>query len=120
MVEIVGGVTLYRPVEAEPLDVLLDGIDILGILLDGVGVVEAQVAFAAVFFRQTEIDADTFGVSYMEVAVRLGREARLNAGFALGNRLLDYLFEEIERFLLDFICFRSHIRIDYLLCFALS
>ena len=114
MVEIVGGITLDSPIETEPLDVLLDCIDIFGILLDGIGVVETQIALATVFLCQTEIDADTFGVAYMEVAVRLGRESCLNARSAFGNRLLDYLFEKIERFLLDFICFGSHIHILFI------
>ena len=43
LVEIVGGVEEAVPVEAEPLDVFHDGVDVLGVFLLGIGVVEAQV-----------------------------------------------------------------------------
>ena len=109
LVEVVRCIALQRPVEAEPVDVALDRIDILDVLLDGVRVVEAQVALAAVFLGQTEVDADALGVADVQVAVRLGREARLYAGFALGDRLFDDLFEEVQRLLGCFVGFACHI-----------
>ena len=67
------------PVEAEPADVLLDGVDVLDVLLDRVGVVEAQVAVPAVLGRDAEVEADRLGVADVQVAVGLGREARDDA-----------------------------------------
>ena len=53
LLEVVGGeVQVLAPVEAEPAHVLLDGVDVLLLLLDGVGVVEAQVAAAAELLRR--------------------------------------------------------------------
>ena len=62
------------------MNILLDGVDILDVLLGGVGVVKAQVAFAAVFLRRAEIYADSLCVADMQVAVRLGWETGLNSG----------------------------------------
>ena len=48
LVEIIGGVEeAVFPVEAEPADVVHDGIDVLLLFLVGIGVVEAQVGLAA-------------------------------------------------------------------------
>jgi len=52
-----------------------DGIDVLLFFLFRVGVVEAQVAGAAVLERQAEIEADRLGVAEVQIAVGLGREA---------------------------------------------
>jgi hypothetical protein len=57
----------------------LDGVDVLLLFLLGVGVVEAQVAGAAVGLRQAEVQADALGVADVQVAVGLGREARADA-----------------------------------------
>jgi len=51
-------VQMLAPVEAEPVYVPLDGVDVFLLLLHGVGVIEAKVAAAAVFGRQAEIQAD--------------------------------------------------------------
>ena len=45
-------VEVLAPVEAEPAHVGLDGVDVLLLLLDRVGVVEAQVAAAAELARR--------------------------------------------------------------------
>ena len=66
------------PLKAEPLDVLQNRIDILRILLGGVGIVEAEIAFAAVFHSGGEIDADRLGMADVQIAVRLRGEARLH------------------------------------------
>ena len=67
---------IVAPIEAEPVHVLLDGIDIFLLLLGRIGVVEAQVALTAEFLGDPEIEADRFGVADMEIAVRLGRKSR--------------------------------------------
>jgi hypothetical protein len=81
--EVVGGVTEAIPLEAEPAHVRQDGIDVLLLLLAGIGVVEAQVGFAAELVGQTKVDADGLGVADVEVAVGLGGKARLDDGVAV-------------------------------------
>ncbi len=68
------------PVEAEPAHITLDGVDIFLLFLGRIGVVEAQIAAPAEFLGHAEIEADRLGVTYMQVAVRLGRKARNNRG----------------------------------------
>ena len=63
------------PVEAEPLDVVLDRVDVLDVFLDRVGVVEAQVAVAAELAGDAEVEADRLGVPDVQVAVRFRRES---------------------------------------------
>ena len=79
LLEIVGGVVEAVPLEAQPAHVLLDGIDVLRLFLRRVGVVEAQVGRAAELVGQAEIEADRLGVADVQVAVGLGRKARLDA-----------------------------------------
>src|SRR5262249_58053429 len=54
---------VVAPVEAEPADVLLDGLDVFDVFLERVGVVEAQVADAAEFLGDAEVQADTLAGS---------------------------------------------------------
>jgi hypothetical protein len=65
---------VLAPVEAEPADVGLDCVDVLLLLLDWIGVVEAQVAAATELGGDAEVQADRLGMADMQVAVRLGRE----------------------------------------------
>jgi len=51
-----------RPVEAEPAHVALDRLDVLGVFLDRVGVVEAQIAQAAELGRDAEVQTDRLRV----------------------------------------------------------
>jgi phosphohistidine phosphatase SixA len=51
------------PVEAEPAHRVDDGVDVLLLFLLRIGVVEAQVAAAAVVARQAEVQADRLGVA---------------------------------------------------------
>jgi hypothetical protein len=73
------------PVEAQPLDGLDDGVDVFLLFLGRVGVVEAQVAGAAVDLGQAEVEADALGVAVVQVAVGLGREAGLDAAAPLAE-----------------------------------
>ena len=66
--------------ETEPLDIFFDGVDVFVVFFFGVGVVETQVAQAVVNVRQTEVQADGFGMADMQVAVGFGREAGLDGG----------------------------------------
>ena len=65
---------MFAPVEAQPMDVVLDRVDEFLLLLHRVGVVETQIAASVEFGRDAEIQADRFGVSDMQVAVRLRRK----------------------------------------------
>ena len=100
-IEKVGGVALARPFVTEPVDVGADGVDELRLFLGGVGIVEEQVALAAVFERGAEVDEHALGMPDVQVAVRLGREARLHlvgAQLARGDVLVDDLLDEVGCF----------------------
>jgi len=56
-----------------------DRVDVFLFFLFRVGVVEAQVAAAAVIARQAEVQADRFGVAEVQVAVGLRRETCADA-----------------------------------------
>src|ERR1051325_1046568 len=89
-------VQMLAPVEAEPVYVPLDGVDVFLLLLRGVGVIEAKVAAAAVFCRQAEIQADRLGVAEMQIAVRLRWKARDDALHqAAGKISLDHVANEV-------------------------
>ena len=63
------------PVEAEPANVALDGVDIFLLLLGRICVIEAQMTAAAEFLRHAEVQADRLGVTDVQVSVGLRREA---------------------------------------------
>ena len=78
-----------------------DGVDELRLFLGRVGVVEKEVALSAVSERRAEVDEHALCVPDVQVAVRLGREARLHllgAQLARGYVLIDDLFDEVGRF----------------------
>ena len=66
---------MLAPVEAHPAHVGLDRLDVLVLLLDRVGVVEAQVAAPAELGGDAEVEADRLCMADVQVAVGLGREA---------------------------------------------
>jgi len=88
------------PVEAQPVDVVLDGLDVLGVLLRGVRVVHAEIAQAAELFGGAEIDAESLAVADVQVAVRLRRKARVDSealklsagGDVLLHKVVDKVF----------------------------
>ncbi len=106
--EVVGGVAEAVPLEAEPADVFLNGIDVLLLFFFGVGVVEAEVGFAAELVGEAEVDADGLGVADVEVAIGLGGKAGLDDGVAefFGADVLgDDFLEEVGGGVLGFrIC----------------
>ena len=76
--EVVGAVEeTVVPIKAQPVDVLFDRIDELGVLFRGVCVVHAEVAEAAVLFRGAEVDQQRFTVADVQIAVGLRREPRV-------------------------------------------
>ena len=70
---------LRIPVKAQPTHGFENRVDVGLLFLFGVGVVEAKVAHAAVVARQPKVQADALGVTDMQIAVGLGREAGANA-----------------------------------------
>ncbi|MNH08227.1 hypothetical protein D3C79_676360 [compost metagenome] len=75
LAEIVRGIAhVAGPVEAQPLDVALDRVDVFLVFLGRVGVVESQVTDAAEFLGQAEVHADRLGVADVQVTVGLRRE----------------------------------------------
>src|SRR5215471_21678923 len=75
LLEVIGGmVEVLAPIKSEPMHIALDGIDVLLLLLGGIGVVEAQVAASVELLRHPEIEANRLGVADVEIAVRLRRE----------------------------------------------
>jgi hypothetical protein len=69
-------IEVLAPVEAEPAHVIFDGVDVLLLLLDRIGIVEPQVTAAAEFLRHAEIQANGLGVANVQVTVRLRRKTR--------------------------------------------
>ena len=84
LLEIIRGVELaVIPTEPEPANVFLDRVDVLDVFLRRVRVVEAQVALAAKFLSDAEIEADRLGVPDVQVAVGL---EGLETGSSPGRR----------------------------------
>ncbi len=84
LIEIIGSVKqAVFEIAAQPADVFNDRIDVLGFFLGRIGIVEAQVAFAAELARQAEVDRNRLGVADMQISVRLGRETRVHAALIL-------------------------------------
>ena len=102
---------MLAPVVAQPVNVLLDGVHVFYVFLGGVGVIHAQMAFAAKLFRHAEVDAQRLGVTDMQVAVGLGGKTGLDgaamAAAALRELLADDVFDEIAGFR-RFDCFFRH------------
>ena len=97
LVKVVAGIQFLVPLKAQPLDVLLDGVHVLGVFLGGVGVVVAEVGFAAVLLRQAKVEADTLGMTQMQVSVRFRRETGHDAvHFAFCEVFLYDFFQKIE------------------------
>ena len=64
--------------ETQPLDVFFDGVDVFVVFFFRVGIVKTQITQAVVNIRQTEVQADGFGVADVQVTVRLRRETGLD------------------------------------------
>src|SRR5690606_1874939 len=71
------------PLETEPFDIGLDGVDVLLTFFLWIGVIEAQVAAPPLLFGHAKVQADRLGMADMQEAVRLRREARLYAPLVL-------------------------------------
>ena len=78
------------------MDILLDGIHILGVLFGGVGVVHAQVAQAAVTLGGAEVDAKGLAVADVQIAVGLRRETGVNGQSLEPATLCDVLVDKVQ------------------------
>jgi hypothetical protein len=65
------------------VSVVVYRVDVFLFFLLGIGVVEAQVAHAAVFLRELEVQPDALGVADVQVAVGFGRKTHANLGRVL-------------------------------------
>src|SRR5262245_29411494 len=97
LLEVIGSmIEVLAPIKAEPTHVTLNCIDIFLLLLGGVGVIEAQVAAAAKFLGDAEVEADRLGMADVQVTIGLGWKAGGNrflpAGLEVG---LDNVANEI-------------------------
>ena len=94
------------PVEAQPVDVLLDGVHILGVLLGGIGIVHTKVAHPVKLQGGAEVDGQGLAVADVQIAVGLRREPGVNRltgePAALGNVLINEAVDEI--FALQGLC----------------
>ena len=105
LLEIVAGVVNVCPLEAKPLDIVLDTLDIFGILLYWVCVVETQVALTAIFLGKSEVDSNSLGMTDVQIAVWLWWETGLHSASVLTFcQIIDhFLLNEASRSL--FFCF---------------
>ena len=78
LVKVIGAVKDRVRICAEPAQILLDRLDELRVLLDGIRVVVAQVEQPVIFLCDKIIDEDRLCAADMQIAVRLRREARVN------------------------------------------
>ena len=86
------------PAGDEPKNIRGDRVHVLDVFLDGIGVIEPQVALAVVFAGDAKIKADRFRVAEVEVPVGLGGETRDDLGVALfGDVAGDDIADEIAR-----------------------
>jgi hypothetical protein len=77
---------------------LARGIHILDLFLGRIRVVHAQITNAAELAGDTEVQADALGMADVEIAIRFGGEARVDARvFPLGNVLGDDVADKIRR-----------------------
>src|SRR5205823_6209848 len=100
LAEIVGGIEFtILPIRAQPADVLADGIDVFLFFFGWIGIVIAQVEFTSILHGQAVIEADRLGMADMEIAVRLGRKARVDAPAKSARAivLFDDLLDKVER-----------------------
>ena len=90
------------------MDVALDRLNILGVFLLRVGVVETQVASASKHLGNAKVHAYRLGMANVQVAVGLGRETSVKASAVLtccqvvGN---DLLYEVEDLLLLSWFYF---------------
>ena len=104
--EVIRGKVQFFPCKAKPLNIPLDGLNIVGAFGERVGVVKAQVGAAAKLLRHAEAKADGLGMTNMQIAIGFRRKASHHSAaiLAAGNIRLDDGADEIARVLFLFVC----------------
>ena len=97
--EIVGREKFIVPPEAQPGDVFLDALHILGFFGGWVGIVEAEVRLPPIFFGQPKVEADGRRMADVQIAIGLWGEARMHppAMQPRRNVFLNDLLQKIQR-----------------------
>ena len=98
LLEIVAGIIHIRPLEPHPLDVTLNTLNILGVLLLGIGIVETQITDTAVLLGNAEVEGNSLGMTDVQITVGLRRETCLNplSVLAFCQVIYHYLFHEVQ------------------------
>ena len=113
LLEIIGCIIFISPLEAEPLDIFLDGFYVFHVFLGRVSVVETEITYSTITGCNTKIQANSLGVSDMEIAVWFWRETGLYSISILtfAEVFLYGLFNEVQTLLFcNFVCVHfSHI-----------
>ena len=99
---------LLAPIESQPAQVLLNGVDIFLFLLDRIGVIQSKIAATAKFTGHTEVQRDRLGVPDVEIAVGFGWKSRDHRIFAPGRKVVanDIADKVIRAFALGSLGFR--------------
>ena len=100
LLKIVGAVEeAVAPIEAQPVDVLLDGLHKLHVLFRGVGVVHPEIAQTTILLRCAKIDDQSLAVADVKVTVGFRGEPGMHRltgiAAALGDVLVDKRVDEI-------------------------
>ena len=74
--------------------VTLDGLDILGVFLGGVGIVKAQVAQTAVLFGGAEVDGQGLAVADVQITVGFRRKTGMDSLAGVSAAVCDVLFNK--------------------------
>ena len=64
-IKVIRSVVNITPVEAEPFNILTDSIDVLDILLDGIGIIETKVTHTSVTCSYAEVHTDCLSMADM-------------------------------------------------------
>ena len=68
------------PIESQPFHGIQNRVDVFGIFFFRIGVVKAHVTHAPIIARQTKVQANTFGVANVQIAIGLGGKTCANFG----------------------------------------
>ena len=95
------------PVKAQPVNIFHNRIDIFHIFPGRIGIVKTQITCSSIFRGNPEIHANSLCMTYMQIAVRLGRKPSIQtpAVFTGSQIGLDSHFYKIQAFLFFFIVF---------------
>src|SRR2546430_5040392 len=90
LLEVIRGIAETVPLEAQPLHVLHDGVNVFCFFFRRISIVETQIALAAKLGRQSEIEAYGFGVTDVQVTVWFRGKSGLYTAFMFATfKVLD-------------------------------